>query len=67
MITHAEDAFERCPDCGCRMAPARVDPPTPNYSGHDPERPPKRPSFAPDCCPTCGSEPAERSEPGEQE
>lgn len=55
MITHTRDAFEQCPDCGCRVPPARVDPPAPNYGRDEANRPPRRPSFADNCCPTCGT------------
>jgi hypothetical protein len=65
MITHIEDAFEQCPDCGCAVPPARVDPPAPDYGRDEPGRPPRRPSFEPDCCPTCGYQLTEDSDAGD--
>jgi hypothetical protein len=56
VITHIEDAYEQCPDCGCPVPPGRVDPPAPDYDGDKAGRTPLRPSFDAGCCPTCGSE-----------
>jgi hypothetical protein len=57
MITHIEDAYEECPDCGRQVPLRRVDPPAPDYDDTS-GRAPLRPSFGPDRCRTCGSEAA---------
>jgi predicted RNA-binding Zn-ribbon protein involved in translation (DUF1610 family) len=58
MITHIEDAYEPCPECGSAVPLKRSDPPAPRYDGPAPA--PLEP-FAVAECPSCGAALPERA------